>query len=253
MGKIHSIETFGTVDGPGIRYVIFFQGCPLRCIYCHNPDSWNLNGGFEKSVDEILDDYEKNRDFYKNGGITATGGEPLFQIDFLTKLFVKAKKRGIHTCLDTSGGSFDFKNEKKYKELIDNTDLVLLDIKHSNNILHKRIVGIDLQKPIKFLDFLNRNYVKVIIRHVLVPKLSDDENHFIELGKLLAPYSNIYGVDVLPYHKMGIEKYKELNINYKLENTREANIVEAKNAKSIIIKSYLNEREKYIKKNIKKN
>ena len=131
IGHIHSTESFGTVDGPGVRFVIFFQGCPMRCKYCHNPDTWAFSGGSEMTADELLEGYERNKDFYKGGGITATGGEPLMQLPFLTELFEKAKKRGIHTCLDTSGIAYSEKKQKEYEALFAVTDLVLLDIKHS--------------------------------------------------------------------------------------------------------------------------
>lgn len=212
MGYIHSIESFGTVDGPGIRFVVFFQGCPLRCLYCHNPDSWKKNAGTEMSVDEILSQYERNIEFYKNGGLTATGGEPLYQLDFLTELFVEAKKRGIHTCLDTSAGCFDTNNLSKYDKLLDNTDLVLLDIKHSDSQSHLKLTGIPSNKPLEFLRLLDSKYIQVIIRHVLVPNITDTIEHFEKLGKLLSPFTNIYGVDVLPYHNMGEAKYKKLRV-----------------------------------------
>ncbi|MGD1822306.1 MAG: pyruvate formate-lyase-activating protein [Pleomorphochaeta sp.] len=245
MGKIHSIESFGTVDGPGIRFVIFFQGCPLRCKYCHNPDSWKTNAGKEMSVKTLLDEYERNKEFYKNGGITATGGEPLYQLEFLTKLFTEAKKRNIHTCLDTSAGCFDYKNKEKYNDLLLNTDLVLLDIKHSNEKAHKDLVGINMDRPLQFLKELDKNRIKVIIRHVLVPTISDSEDHLIMLGKILSPFSNIYGIDVLPYHKMGIKKYEELNISYPLLNIENATATQASEAKKIIIDSYYENRKMF--------
>jgi len=246
LGRIHSIESFGTVDGPGIRFVVFFQGCPLRCLYCHNPDSWDVGGGEEKSVDEILNEYERNKSFYKNGGLTVTGGEPLYQLNFLSELFVEAKKRNIHTCLDTSAGSFDILNQDKYNLLLKNTDLVLLDIKHSNNEAHKSLVGMDLKRPLQFLSLLDKNSIKVIIRHVLVPTITDKNEHFEKLGEILAPYSNIYGFDVLAYHKMGIEKYIKLNIDYKLSNIRDANQDEAKKAQIIIKDSYIKNHKKFM-------
>ncbi|MGD1816577.1 MAG: pyruvate formate-lyase-activating protein [Pleomorphochaeta sp.] len=248
MGKIHSIETFGTVDGPGIRLVIFFQGCPLRCLYCHNPDTWNKAGGIDMSVDEILNEYERNKDFYKNGGLTVTGGEPLYQLEFLTNLFSEAKKRGIHTCLDTSAGCFDYNNVEKYFTLLKNTDLVLLDIKHSDDRKHKELTTISMKKPIEFLNLLNKKHIQVIIRHVLVPTITDSTEHFINMGILLSPYSNIIGIDVLPYHRMGINKYEQLNIDYPLKDIPNANLSKAKEARSIIVNSYLKEREKLNKK-----
>ena len=247
MGRIHSIESFGTVDGPGIRFVVFFQGCPLRCKYCHNPDSWNPKIGKEVSADALLDEYERNKEFYKNGGLTATGGEPLFQLEFLTELFVKAKQRGISTCLDTSAGCFDVNNKEKYDTLLKNTDLVLLDIKHSDDLSHKDLVGIGLSRPLEFLKLLDQKSIKVIIRHVLVPTITDNENHFIQLGKLLSPFNNIYGVDVLPYHNMGIKKYEELNIKYPLTDVPNASSEDAQKAKKIIINSYLKNKKEFIK------
>ncbi len=244
MGRIHSIESFGTVDGPGIRFVVFFQGCPLRCKYCHNPDSWNPKIGKEVSAEELLDEYERNKEFYKNGGLTATGGEPLFQLDFLTELFVKAKDRGISTCLDTSAGCFDINHKEKYDLLLDNTDLVLLDIKHSDDLKHKDLVGIGLSRPLEFLKLLDEKNIKVLIRHVLVPTITDNEEHFKELGKLLSPFNNIYGVDVLPYHNMGIRKYEELNMKYPLMDIPNASSTEAKKAQQIIINSYLKNKKK---------
>jgi len=242
LGYIHSIESFGTVDGPGIRLVVFFQGCPLRCQYCHNPDSWKANIGTQMTVDEILNQYDRNKDFYKNGGITVTGGEPLYQLDFLTELFVEAKKRNVHTCLDTSAGCFDNKNNEKYKTLLKNTDLVLLDIKHSNSDQHKILTGIASNKPLEFLKLLSINYIDVIIRHVLVPNITDKKEHFVELGKILAPFDNIYGVDVLPYHNMGERKYEEMNLSYPLKGTRNATLIEAKTARTIVVNSYLENR-----------
>ena len=239
MGYIHSIESFGTVDGPGIRLVIFFQGCPLRCLYCHNPDSWKKNSGKQMSVEEILYIYERNKDFYKNGGITASGGEPLYQLEFLTKLFVEAKKRNIHTCLDTSAGTNCEKDESKYIELLNNTDLVLLDIKHSSAEGHKKLTGVDSNKAINFLSLLNKMYINVIIRHVLVPNITDSKQHFIKLGEILSPFNNIIGIDVLPYHSMGEDKYNQLKINYPLKGTKDVSLKEAKDARSIIVNSYL--------------
>lgn len=239
MGYIHSIESFGTVDGPGIRLVVFFQGCPLRCLYCHNPDSWKKNAGNQMTVEEILNIYERNRDFYINGGITVSGGEPLYQLEFLTQLFIEAKKRGIHTCLDTSAGTYFEEDEKKYIELLNNTDLVLLDIKHSSTEGHKKLTGIESSRALNFLKLLNKMYINVIIRHVMVPNITDSEQHFIKLGEILAPYNNIIGIDVLPYHSMGEEKYNHLHINYPLKGTKNVSLKQAKNARSIIVNSYL--------------
>lgn len=250
MGRIHSIETFGTVDGPGIRFVIFFQGCPLRCKYCHNPDTWNPTLGKEISVEELLDEYDRNKEFYKNGGLTATGGEPLLQLEFLTELFVKAKERGISTCLDTSAGCYMPNQSEKYNTLLENTDLVLLDIKHSNDLEHKELVGIGIDRSLEFLKLLDKKNINVIIRHVMVPTITDSDSHFEKMGEILAPFKNIYGVDVLPYHNMGIKKYEELNIKYPLLGIENASAKDAKRAKQIIINSYKKHRKNLFKLNL---
>lgn len=236
-GRIHSVETFGTVDGPGIRYVIFFQGCPLRCKFCHNPDSWEVNAGTLKSADEILSDYKRNEVFYKNGGITATGGEPLLQLSFLIELFTKAKKQGIHTCLDTSGGCFSKREIDKFRSLAAVTDYVMLDIKHSDKKGYKELTGSSQDLPIEFLKLLEEEKVPVQIRHVLVPGITLDDSQLINLGKLLAPFNNIVSLDVLPYHTMGIAKYEQLGIKYPLEDLRETNKDEAIKARDLILKT----------------
>ena len=157
VGHIHSIESFGTVDGPGVRLVVFFQGCPMRCQYCHNPDTWKIGGGTEITVPQIMEQYEKNRSFYQKGGITATGGDPLVQIEFVTELFSEAKKRGIHTCLDTSGITFQPENKKRmnlFDQLISVTDLVMLDIKHIDPEGHRKLTGqpLSLHLPVIWMS-----------------------------------------------------------------------------------------------------
>ena len=166
-GRIHSIESFGTVDGPGIRLVVFFRGCPMRCLYCHNPDTWEKSGGTEMTAEEILDEYEKGREFYKNGGITATGGEPLMQLDFLTELFTKAKEKGIHTCLDTSGITFTRENKEKFDALTDVCDLVMLDIKHIDDAEHKKLTSMSNNNVKEYMDYLAEKNKPVWIRHVI--------------------------------------------------------------------------------------
>lgn len=236
-GAIHSIETFGTVDGPGIRYVVFFQGCPLRCQYCHNPDSWQINVGTKKTADEIIADYKRQEVFYKNGGITATGGEPLLQLDFLIELFQKAKEAGIHTCLDTSGILFTEK-EIGYKELAKVTDYVLLDIKHVNEIAHKQLTGKENQPVFQFLSFLEKEKIPVRIRHVLVPSITMEKEFLMELGRKLALYNNIKEIELLPYHTMGIEKYRALGIPYKLEEIKEPTKEEIKEARRFLLDGF---------------
>ena len=247
MGKIHSIETFGTVDGPGVRFVVFFQGCPMRCQYCHNPDTWHIEDGQEMSVDEILSRLERNSSFYKTGGITATGGEPMLQIEFLTELFTGAKERGIHTCLDTSGimfpghavedgqngGTSGIKQKERMAQidrLLAVTDLVMLDIKHIEREAHKELTGQDNQNILAFARYLDSIGKPVWIRHVVVPGITFDENELTELGKFLATLSNMEKLEVLPYHAMGKVKYDNLGIDYVLKDTPQLTKVQAKEA-----------------------
>lgn len=219
MGKIHSIENFGTVDGPGLRMVVFFQGCPMRCLYCHNPDTWNYNGGIEMSAKHIIDKFKKNINYYKNGGLTVSGGEPMVQLDFLIELFTEAKKEGIHTCLDTSGVFFDKQNEKII-ELMKLTDLILLDIKHINNKEHSKLTGFDNIKILEFAKYLNEINKPVWIRHVLVPGITTKEHYLKELKNFLNTLNNVEKIEVLPYHEFGIEKYKKMEMKYFLENVK---------------------------------
>ncbi|MFA9462956.1 MAG: pyruvate formate-lyase-activating protein [Velocimicrobium sp.] len=234
-GKIHSIETFGTVDGPGIRFVIFFQGCPMRCKYCHNPDTWTVEGGTLMTVDEILKSYKKNRVFYKNGGITATGGEPLLQLDFLTQLFQKAKEEGIHTCLDTSGIMFSYERQTEFKKLVQATDYVLLDVKHIRKEEHMELTGQDNQPVFDFLSFLENEQISVRIRHVLVPGITTASKDLIALGKALSCYKNINEFELLPYHTMGTTKYDKLAIPYPLKGIREPSKEEVREARKAIL------------------
>lgn len=216
-GRIHSLESFGTVDGPGVRFVVFFQGCPMRCLYCHNPDTWNPHGGTEMTVDEILAQYEKNRVFYRQGGITATGGEPLLQLDFLTELFTEAKARKIHTCLDTSGIVYSGENKERFETLFQQLDLVLLDIKHSDPEKHVELTSQKQDRVLAFAGALAKAKIPTIIRHVVVPGITDRKEELEGLGKLMAAYPNIKGLELLPYHTMGEQKYKNLGIPYPLE------------------------------------
>lgn len=238
-GYIHSIESFGTVDGPGIRLVVFFQGCPMRCLYCHNPDTWELHTGSLMTVDELLELYQKNSSFYKNGGITATGGEPMMQMDFLLSLFAQAKERGIHTCLDTSGIVFSKDSTSsiyhKTERLLAVTDLVMLDIKHIDPDFHTKLTNHSNERVLDFLHFLNQKKKPVWIRHVVVPGLTDDSNNLKELGYYLSSFSNIKALDVLPYHSMGKQKYKELGISYPLKDTPDADAKQANKARQQII------------------
>ena len=218
LGNIHSIETCGTVDGPGIRFVLFMQGCPMRCLYCHNPDSWiQKNAQKIMTVEEVLTQYESVKEFCK-GGITVTGGEPLMQTDFLTDLFKNAKLKNIHTALDTSGVLFNPDNTNKIDELLSVTDLVLLDIKHIDSEEHKKLTGHGNDNILAFAKYLSDINNPVWIRHVVVPSINDNEEYLEKLGQFLAELKNIKALDVLPYHNMAIPKYEQLGIEYKLKD-----------------------------------
>lgn len=238
-GRIHSLETFGTVDGPGVRFVVFVQGCPMRCLYCHNPDTWATTGGTEMPVDEILEKYEDNKSFYVNGGLTVTGGEPLLQIDFLTELFMKAKAKGIHTCIDTSGIVFKPDNKfivDKLDVLMQYTDLVMLDIKHIDPAEHQKLCSQPNDGILAFAKYLNDKNIPMWIRHVVVPGITDNEEHLYKLGLFLGTLSNLKALDVLPYHTMGVVKYENLGLNYPLKGVPALTKEQVIKAKSFIIK-----------------
>lgn len=237
-GFVHSIETFGTVDGPGIRLVVFLQGCPMRCLYCHNPDTWAPKKGQSMTVEEILEIYEKNKGFYQNGGITVTGGEPLMQLEFVTALFQAAKSKNIHTCLDTSGILYREKQAEAYQKLFSYTDLILLDIKHSASEEHKKLTGHPLSPVLDFLKASETARVPVVVRHVIVKGFTNSKEELDGIGKLLASHKNIKGLEVLPYHNMGEQKYSELNMEYPLKGMENLPKKEAQKARSYILESY---------------
>ncbi len=233
-GYIHSIETFGAVDGPGVRFVVFFQGCPLRCQYCHNPDTWEVGKGTFTDVDSVLGKMLRNISFYKRGGITATGGEPLLQIDFLTELFKKAKEKDIHTCLDTSGIAFNPSDTEKIDVLVRYTDLVLLDIKHIDSDKHEALTGFSNHNILSFAKYLNDKNIPMWIRHVIVPGITDDETQLEKLGRFLSSFDNVLKIETLPYHSMAKHKYEKLGIEYPLKSTPNATKEQAQSAKDII-------------------
>lgn len=235
LGNIHSLESCGTVDGPGIRFVVFTQGCPLRCKYCHNPDTWSTNTNKEMSVDEILEKYDGVKEFLQNGGLTVTGGEPLLQTEFVTALFKSAKSRKIHTALDTSGILFNRNNTSKIDELLLYTDLVLLDIKHINNEEHKKLTGLPNTNVLDFAKYLSEKSIPVWIRHVVVPEITFDEKYLKELGQFLSMLKNIEALDVLPYHDMAVPKYENLKIDYPLKDIKPLTKQEAIQARNWII------------------
>ncbi|HBI85743.1 MAG TPA: pyruvate formate lyase-activating protein [Ruminococcus sp.] len=234
-GRIHSTESFGTVDGPGVRFVIFFQGCPMRCLYCHNPDTWDVQGGHPETADALLEAFAHNRPFYKNGGITATGGEPMLQLDFLTELFTKAKARGIHTCLDTSGICYDPAQPAHFDALLAVTDLVMLDIKHIDDKRHRALTGHSNARILAFAERLGEKGVPVWIRHVIVPGWTDDPAEQEQLGFFIGGLQTLKGLDVLPYHDMGRAKYEALGMPYPLGDTPPADKETAVQAKQHIL------------------
>ncbi len=237
---VHSTESFGTVDGPGLRFVVFLQGCPLRCKYCHNPDTWKNNVGNLMSVEDILKKFQSVKSFVKDGGITVTGGEPLVQIDFVTELFKECRQAGIHTCVDTSGITFTEKTRDKFDDLMKVCDLVLLDIKHIDDELHRELTGQSNKNILEFANYLNEIKKDVWIRHVLVPGVTDDENYLLKMGCFLGDLDNIKALEILPYHSMGNEKYKKLGIPLPLKGVPEATTKQAEKAKLIIIEGLKN-------------
>lgn len=219
-GRVHSIETFGAVDGPGIRFVVFLQGCPMRCLYCHNPDTWQADAGQTMSVQDLLVEIKKYKNYFgSEGGVTVSGGEPLMQIDFVIELFRALKKDKIHTCIDTSG--ILFRNEKgvkkKYDELMKYTDLVLLDLKQINEQKHQILTGHINQNILDFAHYLDAKKIPVWVRFVLVPTVTDDITDIKKLKEFIDALKNVVKIEVLPYHTMGEKKYAELQIDYRLK------------------------------------
>ena len=237
-GRIHSFESLGTVDGPGVRFVVFLQGCNMRCKYCHNPDTWCVSSGTEHEAPDIVKRFLRNKEFYESGGITVSGGEPLLQLEFLTELFKLCKQSGIHTCLDTSGSIFDINNERRVMQIdkmLKYCDLVMLDIKHSSESEHLSLTGHSLKPSLDLAEHLSAMGKQMRVRHVLVPGITDNKEHLARLGKFLGTLSNIEKIEVLPYHTMGVVKYEGLGIDYPLKDTPQASTEQAKNALETII------------------
>lgn len=230
---IHSVESFGTVDGPGIRYVVFLQGCVLQCKYCHNRDTWDFNTGQIMSVNELVSEILKYKSYLdaSGGGVTISGGEPLVQAKFLITLFKKLKSLKIHTTLDTSG-SLPLTDD--IKELLKYTSLVLLDIKHINNEKCIDLTSRSNENTLNFARYLDTQNIPVWIRQVLVPTITDDYNDLLELKQFISTLNNVKKVEFLPYHDLGIFKWKQLNKQYPLENIRNANSDDVQRAKEIL-------------------
>lgn len=221
IGHIHSTESFGAADGPGVRFIVFMQGCHMRCRYCHNPDTWKMDGGDEVTADEILKRALRFKPYWgKDGGITISGGEPLLQIDFVIELFKKAKELGINTCIDTAGNPFTKEEPffSKFEELMKYTDLLLLDLKEINPTRHKDLTGFDNSNIIEMAKYLSEINKPVWIRHVLVPEHSDFDEDLDALGDFIDTLSNVDRVEILPYHTLGKFKWENLGIPYTLES-----------------------------------
>lgn len=222
LGFINSFESFGSVDGPGIRFVVFMQGCDMRCLYCHNPETWVANTGQALSASEVIKKALRYRPYWgNNGGITVSGGEALLQIEFLTELFHEAKKYNINTCIDTSASCFTHTEPffSQFSELMNLTDHVLLDVKHIDNDEHKKLTGRHNSNILDCAKFLSEINKPVWIRHVLVPGITDNDKYICQLRDFLSTLNNIVKIEVLPYHTLGIAKYQKLNIDYKLRDT----------------------------------
>lgn len=237
-GRVHSVETYGTVDGPGIRYVLFMQGCLLRCQFCHNPDTWKMGDGKLMTVEEVVKDIESYLPFFKssNGGVTVSGGEPLLHTKFLVELFKELKKLGVHTALDTSGGSFSRSPSfiESLDELLSLTDLVMLDLKQIDDEKHKVLTGKTNQHILEFANYLAEKNATVWVRHVLIPGVTDVDEDLERLARFIHTLPNVEKVEVLPYHELGVYKWKELGIDYALEGVQPPTEDRVKNAERIL-------------------
>ena len=233
VAKVHSIESFGTVDGPGIRFVLFLQGCSLKCKYCHNRDTWDMTLGEEKTLEEIIEKVKRYKTYMNlsGGGVTVTGGEPLLQVKFLIEFFKRLKEEKINTCIDTSGM---FNITEDIKEVLKYTDLVLLDIKHIDDEKCKDLVGFSNKKELEFARYLSENNKKMWIRQVLVPGYTDDEKDLIKLKEFLATLKTVEKVQILKYHSMGKYKWEKLGQKYELEGVRDATLEDEERAKKIL-------------------
>lgn len=228
-GRIHSVESFGTLDGPGLRYVVFFQGCSLRCRYCHNPDTWNMQGGTLEDTEEVVADILSYRNFIKDGGVTISGGEPLKQPEFALSLINRLKEEGIHTALDTAGSV----PLEISKPVLDAVDLVLLDIKSLDDKLSFSLTGMGNANTLSTLSYLQKTNKKVWIRHVLVPSWTLEEQKLKDLASFLTAFSCVEKVELLPYHRMGQYKWEQLHLTYSLSDIDEPSVAELKMARSI--------------------
>lgn len=230
-GRIHSKESFGTVDGPGIRYVLFLQGCPLRCKFCHNPDTWEFGSGkFQETPEETVKEILKYKNFFRNGGgLTITGGDPLMQPDFIKEVYKLCKQNGIHTALDTSGCLFN----DKAKEVLEYVDLVLLDIKSIDPDVYRDLTKFEQEPTLKFAEYLKEKNIKTWIRHVIVPGITDNDENLAKLADYVKTLSNVELVELLPYHTLGEFKYDEMGLEYPLKGVDALSKERLENAREI--------------------
>ncbi len=238
-GYVNSLETFGLVDGPGVRFVVFLQGCKLRCKFCHNPETWSLSGGDEWTPENLFNHVRRYKTYWKNnGGITVSGGEPLLQMEFVTEFFKLAKKENIHTALDTAGQPFsdDMEYLDKFGKLMEVTDLVILDLKEWESEKHRELTGFGNENIISMARWLSDNGKKMWIRHVLVPGVTDDENSLREMYGFIKTLKTVEKTEILPYHTLGLMKWEKLGIPYSLKGVPVPNDEQIKNAEDILIK-----------------
>lgn len=234
--RVHSIESFGTQDGPGIRTVIFLQGCKFKCLYCHNPDTIPMEGGLFYKLEHLLRRVVNMKSYYgKRGGVTVSGGEPLIQSEQLLPLFKALKEEGIHTNIDTNGRVLNAHT----KELLDNyTDLVMLDIKHMDPVWHKKLTGIDNASTFRFAEYRENSGKAMWLRYVLVPGWSDQEEHLHALGQHFKDYKTIERIELLPYHKLGVHKWEEMGWKYELLDVPENTEDQVERASSILLQYF---------------
>lgn len=234
-GFISSVENMGLVDGPGLRYVVFMQGCSLRCLYCHNPETWKFNCGRKMTAEELVTDILKYKNYYLNGGVTFSGGEPLMQPEFLIECLKLCKENNLHTAIDTAGVGI-----KNFDEILKYTDLVILDIKAIDEKMYHKVTGGNIKNFEKFLCYLNKSNTKVWIRSVIVPGINDTREYILNLNKYIEEISNVEKVELLPYHLYGVDKYKNLELEYPLKD-----IEPLKKEKLKELENYLNKKSSF--------